>query len=232
MTQRKSVLLLLSCVLTLGCLMVCQAEDSVAYIGYYDLRGANDFRELLDGAGYSMTLVQLCDVAATDLSSFDLLIVGGDTGNFAHWGNDAGVEKVRVSGLPILGIYTGGGSLFDRLGAGIGWWYAAFISASLEPTSMVVSDASHVLFHTPNEIAVSDDGRIQVYESCAVMCQHIGSLSEEVHVLGKVARDPDYGALVEHGEYVLWTYEGSPSKMTPAGKDLFLNVLAYLLADR
>ena len=180
MRSRQTIIVLLSFLAVVLTTVGGMATAEIAYIGYYDTWGADDMKTLLDAQGYATTLVQLCDVGTTDLSGYDLLIVGRDTGDYGEWGNQAGREVIRALDVPILGIFDGGGSLFDQLGVDISCMATAGFD---EPglTSMIVENASHLIFRTPNDLSVSDGDNLQLYtEPCPASALYVPPLPGDV----------------------------------------------------
>jgi hypothetical protein len=227
--RRQTIILLLGVLTVVFAAAGGMATAKIAYIGYYDTWGANDMKTLLDAQGYATTLVQLCDVGTTDLSGYDLLIVGRDTGDYGEWGNQAGREVIRALDVPILAIFDGGGSLFDQLGVDISCMATATYD---EPglTSMIVENASHLIFRTPNDLSVSDGDNLQLYtEPCPASALYVPPLPEDVVAFGRLPDDTDYAPVALQGRYAYWGFKYTPYNMTQAGKDLFLNIIAYLM---
>ena len=227
--RRQTIIVLLSFLAVVLTTVGGMATAEIAYIGYYDTWGADDMKTLLDAQGYATTLVQLCDVGTTDLSGYDLLIVGRDTGDYGEWGNQAGREVIRALDVPILAIFDGGGSLFDQLGVDISCMATAGFD---EPglTSMIVENASHLIFRTPNDLSVSNGDNLQLYtEPCPASALYVPPLPGDVVAFGRLQGDADYAPVALQGKYAYWAFKYTPYDMTQAGKDLFLNIIAYLL---
>jgi len=53
------------------------------------------------------------------------------------------------------------------------------------------------------------------------------SIDAEVIAKGTSGKGPERGAIVRHGPYTLWAFEGPVSDMTAAGKTLFVNTVFY-----
>lgn len=53
----------------------------------------------------------------------------------------------------------------------------------------------------------------------------VNSIDAELIATGPSDKGPNRGAIIRHGRYVLWGYEGPVSDMTEAGRKLFINVL-------
>jgi len=55
----------------------------------------------------------------------------------------------------------------------------------------------------------------------------VNSVDAELVATGPSAKGPDRGAIVRHGKYVLWGFEGPVSGMTEAGRRLFVNTVVF-----
>jgi hypothetical protein len=202
----------------------------IAYIYYTDATGANSYKSLLEDNGYSVTLVPMIAVATTDFSVYDLIIVGPDTGSGYHWGDAASVSAIQDSGKPIIGLHEGGASLFQELGLSINWGHSGYYGPG--ETSLYVVDPSHVIFNSPHSISVPGDQIIQLYSSPSPLIhEYAPHLSAEAILLGRhpSPTQMDYYPLVQEGQNILWGFAASPESMTQVGKDLFLNVVDFLI---
>lgn len=113
-------------------------KPDLAYIYSTDTTSANSYKSLLDANGYITTLIPMSDVATTDLSTYSLIIVGGDTGSDYQRGDSVSVSAILDSGKLIIGLYSGGASLLQELGLSINWGHGMFFTESgiyvVEPT--------------------------------------------------------------------------------------------------
>jgi hypothetical protein len=199
----------------------------IAFIYSTDATGANSYKSLLEGDGYSVTLVPMGDVATTDFSVYDLILVGADTYTLQYdWGDADSVNAIDSSGKSIIGLGTGGACLFGELGLSISYGNAW----NLTESSIYVVDPTHDIFTTPYFISVPEDRIIQLYEG-GVYCHSLYEpyLSPEVVLLGREPDDMSHYPLAQEGQYILWGFTASPESMTQVGKDLFLNVVAFML---
>lgn len=55
----------------------------------------------------------------------------------------------------------------------------------------------------------------------------INSIDAEAIAVGPSDKGPNRGAIIRHGTFVLWSFAGPISKMTKAGRQLFLNTVYY-----
>jgi len=205
------------------------AAARIAYIGYYDTWTAEDMKGFLEERGAEVTFVTLCDVATTDLSGYDLLIVGYDTGYYGEWGNEAGIASIIAADRPILGIHSGGGSLFDRLGVAISWMATASNDVPGE-TTIIIENESHPVFSTSVVMGVADGHAIDLYtEPCPTDVLYVPALPADVTTLGRAPSDEGYAPVAIQGKYAFWGFKFPPFDMTLDGRSLFANVVSYLL---
>jgi len=59
----------------------------------------------------------------------------------------------------------------------------------------------------------------------------VNSIDAELIATGPSAKGPNRGAIVRHGRYVLWAFEGPISNMTNEGRKLFVNTVCYAAAQ-
>jgi hypothetical protein len=200
------------------------STDSIAFIYGTDESSTASFLSLLDDNGYLVEPIDIDEVATTNLSVHELIIVASDTGYDYNWGNDSAIEVIAESGLPILGMGYGGSCLFQQLGLSINWgngWLGS-------ETSLFVSEPGHTIYNAPRPIAIPDDSNIILYSSSEHIGEYAPVLDTGVILLGREPSDEDHYPLVQEGLCLLWGFTGAPDRMTDTGRDLFLNVVDYL----
>ena len=159
-----------------------------------------------------------------------MIIVGPDAGSGYEWGNAASVSAIQNSGKPIIGLYNGGASLFQELGLSINWGHGGYPGPG--DTRIYVVDPSHVIFNSPHSISVPGDQIVQLYSSLSPLIhEYAPRLSSEAILLGRHPSPAQisYYPLVQEGQNILWGFAASPESMTQVGKDLFLNVVDFLM---
>jgi hypothetical protein len=82
-----------------------------------------------------------------------------------------------------------------------------------------------------------EDGRLTVLKKAATSQQFMGealtldgivnSIDAELVAMGTSAKGPNRGAIVRHGRYTLWAFEGGVEDMTEQGQALFVNTVFY-----
>lgn len=195
----------------------------VAYIFTNYDEAAESFQSLLGGYGCSTTLIRVVDVTATQLDSYDLLIVANDAQYEDTWSDPNTVTAIEDSGKPIIGLGDGGYDFFGVLGLSIGKPNGGHGSMN----SIEVVNPNSSLYRTPYSIEIPEDRVLQLYTET----DHIGiylwpTIPETVTALASQVNDYGYYPLVaEFNRYLLWGFEESPDKMTEVGKTLFINVV-------
>lgn len=194
----------------------------VAYIYEYDMEAAEGFRYLLVGYGCATTLIGLDEAAAVTWDSYDLIIVGNDTGFTENWGDVESVAAVEASGKSVVGLGEGGYALFGRLGLSVGWPNGAHGAEN----SIAVVDPNSSLFSTPYHIDIPEDKSLQLYAETENVSLYFWPAPETVTVLGRQVDSLGYYPLaLENGRYLLWGFEASAGNMTEVGEELFVNVI-------
>ncbi len=204
------------------------APARVAYIYSTDTVSRDSFKAMLELRGFAVDLVAMTSVTATNFSADQAIIIGNDTGDTSVWGTSSEFAVVERSGKPIIGVGEGGYAYFGKLGLAIGYANGAHGSEN----QIAVVDPTLPMFSAPNPIALPPTGPLKIYNSAlnTVEIYLPPITSTDVHRLGRVATDASYAALIaQRGALqcnTLWGFSGAPSQMTPAGQDLFVNLLA------
>ncbi len=197
----------------------------VAYIHSSDIEAAQSFKSLLVAYGCSTTLIGIDEITATSLDSYDLIIVGNDTGISANWGDIESVTAIESSGKPIVGLGEGGYAFFGKLELSVGWPNGMHGSYN----SIKVIEPDNSLFTTPYAIDVPEDLILQLYTESDYVTLHLHPVPETVTVISREVDSYGYYPLaLEHNRYLLWGFAGSPESMTEVGKSLFINHVIWI----
>ncbi|MCB0072571.1 MAG: hypothetical protein KDE20_13975, partial [Caldilineaceae bacterium] len=200
----------------------------IAYVYREDRGAADQFRSLLEGAGFTVKLIPLSDVLATDFTQFDLAIVADDTGNLDKWGDAPGQDThILSSGIPVIGLNEGGYAYFGRHGMQIGWpngWHGSGVDVRGVP--------GLTYYQTPADLTGLLGAPIALYPSAVDMVSiYMPTPIAGVTPLGWEPADNDHAPLIaEKGEQrcqQLWGFGGPPDKMTAEGARLFINAVVY-----
>ena len=196
----------------------------VAYIFSHKNEVAESFQSLLGSYGCSTTLISLDDVPAAPLDSYDLLIIGNDTGSMSHWSDAELVAAIENSGKPVVGLGEGGYAFFGQLGLSVGWpngWHGSQIGIE-------VIDPNCSLFRIPYSIEIPEDRALLLYTETEHVGIYLWPMPETVTALGsEVNNFTHYPLATEYNRYLIWGFTESPQKMTEIGKTLFINVVIW-----
>ena len=210
---------------------------NLVYIYNTDTTTANDFATFLTSWGYPTTLLSMSGVSSFDFSGYGLIIIGWDTSTTyspEQWGdsNDSGsmIANVLGSEKPIIGLGEGGSLFFDmigltNLGYGQSWWGSN--------SGIYVMDPSNPIFTSPIPIPIPNPPDLILYNNNYTdFGVYLPSPPTDITVLGMEITDTTetHYALVAQGtSYFHWGFSGvGPSAMTPVGRALFTNTIAYM----
>ncbi|WP_370574636.1 PEGA domain-containing protein [Methanomethylovorans sp.] len=198
-----------------------ESGTGLAYVYSADTTSAKYYISLLEGSGYQADMVPLGKIADSDLSKYNVIIIGPDT----TWSDITSVDDIKNSNRPLIGLGEGGYELFGQLGLGSGYpngWHGS-------ENSIYVVDASHAIFQKPNSINIPEDAILQLYDSSGHVGIYIPSVSTGITMLGRETGNIEhYPLLLEDNKYLFWSFTASPESMTDTGKILFINILAYM----
>jgi hypothetical protein len=195
----------------------------VAYIHSYNIEAAQSFQSLLVAYGCSTTLIGIDDIPAAALDSYDIIIVGNDSGSMSQWGDVESVTAIENSGRPIIGLGEGGYAFFGQLGLSIGWPNGMHGSH----TSIYAIDSNHSLFNSPYSIDVPQDMILQLYMESYYVTMYLYPVPETVSAIGRDADSTGYYPLAREHRYLFWGFTNSPDSMTEVGKRLFINLVIW-----
>jgi hypothetical protein len=220
----------------LSCRPEQRLQGKIAYVFRNDDVAANAFKTLLDGRGFSTTLVPLGAVLATDFSAFDLIIIADDTGSLNSWGTPpaatsaAQVAQILKPARPVLGVGEGGYAFFGQpaLSLFIGWpngWHG--------PNLKVVPTAEWPAFYTTPYAVPTGGGSVQVYST---FVNEVGIFLQnrpaDAVVFGLEPNDERHAPLLAQGCRQLWGFSRDPRAMTADGANLFVNAVVYGLGTK
>lgn len=222
---------------------VVSESNTILYIYYRDNGLTSEYKNWLASAGYEIKTVDIAQVKTMDLSQVGVIIVGADTiGSgtasmwYNAWGDNETVKVISDSGKPILGIGDGGYGVFALLGLRIGGGNGAEGQGNgtvqLTPYSTILDE--------PNKIT---NGQISLYSETVkqreiYLGDDVSPTPKEAGVveIGSITYTNNgqtlkYGTVVmQNDKFVLWGFDASPNLLTADGKNLFLNIVNYLLA--
>ncbi len=201
----------------------------IAYVYYSsDSVLALAYKALLDSSGYSTSLIEINQVMSTNFSLYDAIIIGDRTVFFPSWGDSATAVEINNSNKPIIGVgqlgYAYFGMLSLRIGNPNGW-------EGSTRGSIVAMDPQHPIYNILHYIQMPSDSVLQL---CSSASNEVGiylpSMRADIIPLGRELGDLSHYPLVqEDTRYFLWGFSSPPSDMTQTGKDLFCNIVAFMI---
>lgn len=216
----------------------------IAYIHEGDVERGLDFGDfLVHDQGAVVTLIALNEVASTDFSQYDAIIIGPETGgNFVsgwEWFDTSGAtaEYIEASGVPVLGLGSGG-ALYFELASGHEMRYGRLGHGRVGPATVEVVDASHEVWSTPNDLRVANGQQVTLYEGSWQEAALYNKGASSIAFIGKSQFEADpgepyaYYSLAEERGSWYWAWEGGPSAMTEQGRKLFVNILAQMVVPK
>ncbi len=227
------------------------SEDSATAQSFVDLLNADDFDATavqVEAAEWPYTIflplvlrnqggsgVAASDAglaAVPDFSAYDLIIVGPKTGIGKNWSPESGLATaIANSGLPVVGIGTGGHALFGELGLDIG--YPAGEKISARDVRVADYGDSQPFYVNPNTISIPGDEVLTLYSAAqdGLAISLAERLPQGVRVAALTDGTDRFPIATSGDRYLFWGLEGSPDTMTTTGQELFLNALWQLVDE-
>jgi len=209
------------------------ARAKILYVWRNDTAARDAFDTLFSDFGAQYYTVFVEQVAEMDLSPFDYIVIGHDTGIGldGDWGVEGSVdqEHILASGRTILGIGDGGAIFWDSVGVvDIGWGRSA---TGLDVTTVFVHMPAHAAWTGPNTMLVDPGDTVVMYSQGATATQL--STTDDPQLTstfeGENANPEDatyYLILFQDADQLQWGFNGNPANLTNAGKFALTNFLA------
>jgi hypothetical protein len=210
------------------------AGTRVAYVYSTDFNTARDYQALLqgDGNGFLIDLVAQDAILSTNFDPYRAILVGPETGREDRWGDQDGRQLNHLvdTGLPILGLGEGGFTFFALSNVGTGW----NDRSTSETSGVAVVDPNSPVWSNPNRLDAHVDQTIALYTAnTPAVALTVDAPSVDLTLIGRLPDQPNLYPIVRQNTlYLLWGYNGGPAVMTPTGKQLFENVLRFLIQPR
>lgn len=210
---------------------------------YYEALIESYGADIRDSAVFVMPYTMIGGGFFDDLSIFDVIVVGHDTGSDeTDWGG-GGVQgavrsaMIQSSGAAVLGIGTGGAAYFQTIGLNIGIKSCTW---DVGDGIWVVNSAA-AIFSNPNAIVVPPSRLLDLYDA-VVGPVRIGAVSPPNGVTRfgawgplsteySLCDEPALGAGLDRNSNLLWGFEGDPDDLTPLGFAVFQNAVVYVFDD-
>ena len=202
------------------------ATPRVAYLYLFNISLRDDFNTMLTAKGLAVDAYDLttAELATTSFSSDDSIIIADDAGATGGIPPDL-VTKISSSLKPVVGIGLGGSVFFNQSGA-------LFTRGALSTTGSAydvhAGDSYAPIWQTPNQVSLLFQN-MNIYSAAVPVFAYTitDTVQSETHI-GRLVGNPNQYSLLGDGLgtacYSFWGYQGSPSAMTPAGKNLFVNM--------
>ncbi|MHA2090738.1 MAG: right-handed parallel beta-helix repeat-containing protein, partial [Candidatus Kariarchaeaceae archaeon] len=208
------------------------APKKIAYLWSNDNELTPSFITYLEGQGFIADAYLLGSLSSETLSTYDLILIGRDTGFVDNWGTDADVAAVSGSNVPVVGIGEGGYAYFGQLGLEIGARHGWHGSGH----SIIVYDTAHPIF---NGIPYDEEtGLIDVHDPerqptgfVAINRDGTDPDANTNWIAHEIGSDNHFIFSEQDEMYFLWGFDSllDPSFMTTTGQQLFLNSLRYMI---
>jgi uncharacterized repeat protein (TIGR01451 family) len=209
------------------------AAPRVAYVYNADAASRDSFKALLELRGFQVDVVSLLDAQQFDFSVVGAILIGDDTGDDAHgWlGGTTALSNIATAGKYTIGLGLGGAHFFDLLQLGIG-----------HSNTQVASDVGATavnpgapFWSAPNSLSLPA-GTLQLYTLATPLLaaddRGLGPNSlrvgQRVDPKGLVSYPLVAQRIPQRAGYqcnLLWGFRRAPNAMTPAGQDVFENLL-------
>ena len=211
----------------------CGSNGKIAYVFRGNTADATSYRNFLISRGYTVDLIPLGSVLATDFSIYDLVMIADDSGSLNTWGlsgfSAAQVAKITTPNKPIMGLGEGGYAFFGQpaLSLFIGWpqgWHGPDDRVAHAPST------PPVIYTTPNVVAPDP---VQVFgqpvNHVAIFQGSPPALPAGVVPVGDETPPTSHSTLIFQDCRFLWGFGSNPVAMTGDGKNLLHNYVDYAL---
>ncbi len=210
-----------------------QALMRILYVYKSDVSTAQDYKNYIESNGIPVDLITESTAVTANFTNYKLIIIGPDTGNFSAWttepwGDPAGADAgyMDMSGLPILGLWRGGGLFFKArnlyINVGNCW--------SGTTTDVLVLDENFIIWNEPSKVSIGT-GVIALYENPTEFeAVYMPAPQSGIFAVGRQSNNADhYPVIMQNDKYFFWGFRGGPSLMTTKGKKAFLNIIHFLI---
>ncbi len=183
----------------------------IAYIFKESTVDAVDFETLLESNGFTVDLIPLASLLATNLNPYDLAIIATDTGHLGSWGLAPGQSgHVAAAQIPVIGLNEGGYAYFGEHAMQIGWphgWHGS------EQNIRGLPGLSY--FQTPSDLIGLLGAPLQIYGAVENMVSiHMPAPIAGVTPLAWEPADNQHAPLIAEEQRdvcnQLWGFAGAP----------------------
>jgi len=193
----------------------------VAYVVDTAVGVAAVYDAMLTSYGWNTVSVPLSQIESIDLSPYDIILIGADTGT---WADTRKVNSIVASGKPVVAMGAGGARFLDQApDLHIGWLNSA--SGTLKEG--YVQNSGQVLYWWDNPINVPTNKVLDMMVAAATTTQ-LANPPAGVNGLLRHPTNDAYWPVAQEGRFMQWGYDTMPSNMNQVAKDLLVNCLYYM----
>jgi len=200
---------------------------SLQYTLYLPLivKGSGGSAASLDDGIASLPVIQ--QSAVPDLSTYDLILIGPDTGAGGAWaGSSALTSAISETRRPVVALGEGGHAFLGRLGLEIGYpngeeTVARSVRVADRGQTVSIWDGTRPVTRA---VEVAELYREDVNAIVVPLPQRLPDGVRVASLPGDITRFP---IAMQAERFILWGFGGSPDDLTQAGRNLFLNLLDF-----
>jgi hypothetical protein len=199
----------------------------LALIYNHDTTAPDVYTTALQNDKIHVNAVLEADVPTADFTAIKVILIDDSTDWF-DTGAGSGTARIAALGLPLLGVYDGGGNLFDNLGLPVGW--DTGLQSDDSATSVRVTTPGHAVFNTPYNLGVSDGSVLTLFDATTFLrYQDLIPLPDNIVALAERDVSTDYSAItLENNNDIYWGFEMGPDFLTEVGREVLVNSIYYL----
>jgi hypothetical protein len=193
-------------------------RSHIAYIYATDPTNGNAYSAFFAAHGENVSLVKQSDLASANLGAYRLLLIDPDT----SWTNTT-ATTLRATGARVLGLGEGGGRLFGTTPYGLDINYLYCASSTCQSVNVVeISYYAGIAGATPGgTLNIAASGPIPVEELYLPYTKSAATVATD-------AANSSYSVVSVQGNYVLWSFAGTPAALNADGQKLLWNVVKSL----
>ena len=202
------------------------SQYELVYIYNSDLTIAKSYKNYFEKIGWTVELVNSSNLDNGNWSSYQLIVLGHDTGSHYSWSNSSKVSYLDSLGIPFLATGLGSVSFYSELKLADEWGSSAIGSGT--NVTAYNQTSPFPIFTSPNSVNVVNATIFTSPQSC-VEYYIGGGINSTVDVIALNSVESNYAPLaVQFSRYGTWGFEGSPLNWTTQGFELFQNFVVFL----
>ena len=190
----------------------------------YDTGIVGKYENALENDDIQVHSMHEDDVTSGNFTGIDVILIDTDT----DWFSATAINEIRHLGIPLLGVYYGGGALFDGLGKEVGWSGGDTDNSEYQ---VIVQEPTHSVFNIPYDLGVLELSTLTVFTYSVRMRYHdmLPSPPLGVVLLAEKSGGTAWSAItLEDGDTIYWGFEMNPDYLAESGRKLLVNCIHYL----